>query len=330
MDGMLRTSLEVCAGAGGQALGLEQAGFEHAALLEIDAYACATLRHNRPRWDVLDADLREFDGRPYRGKVGLLAGGVPCPPFSIAGKQLGADDDRDLMPQMVRLAREADPAAVLIENVKGILHERFDTYRTDLRHELQDLGYTVFDWRMLQAANFGVSQLRPRVMLVALKAPFADYFTWPDEDDHIEPRTVGEELVGLMSEGGWKGARAWAERANRIGPTLVGGSKKHGGPDLGPTRAKRAWAELDVDGMGVAYDPPEPDFKGSPKLTVRMTAKLQGFPDDWTIVGSKTQAYRQVGNALPPPLAKVVGRKILDALEAGSQADADVAEVLTA
>lgn len=330
MDEVLATSLEACAGAGGQALGLELAGFLHAALVELDKYACATLRHNRPEWDVFEEDLREFDGRSFRGRVGLLAGGVPCPPFSIAGKQLGADDERDLIPHMVRLAREVDPAALLIENVKGILHPRFDGYRDELRSELVGLGFEVFDWHLLQASNFGVPQLRPRVMLVAMKRPYANHFSWPDEGAYVTPPTVGEELADLMGEQGWPGVNEWVKGADRIAPTLVGGSKKHGGPDLGPTRAKRAWAELGVDGMGVANEPPGPDFRGSPKLTVQMTARLQGFPDTWSIMGSKTQAYRQVGNALPPPLARAVGQCIFEALEKGSQDAAELTHAMTA
>jgi len=111
-------SIEICAGAGGQALGLEQAGFHHAALVEIDANACMTLRHNRPLWNVVEGDVKLFSARKYQG-VDLLAGGVPCPPFSVAGKQLGRDDERDLFPEALRLVRECSPKAVMLENVRG-------------------------------------------------------------------------------------------------------------------------------------------------------------------------------------------------------------------
>src|SRR6266516_1278663 len=113
------TVFEICAGAGGQAIGLEAAGFECAAVVEVDRHACETLRLNRPSWKVIENDVRQVDGTSYRG-VDLLAGGVPCPPFSIAGKQLGADDERDLFPQALRLAEECEPAAVLLENVRGL------------------------------------------------------------------------------------------------------------------------------------------------------------------------------------------------------------------
>jgi DNA (cytosine-5)-methyltransferase 1 len=118
-----------------------------------------------------------------------------------------------------------------------------------------------------------------------------------------------------MASRGWKGADAWSKRANDIAPTIVGGSKKHGGPDLGPTRARRAWKELGVNGSVLANSPPEPDFVGDPMLTVQMVALLQGFPKDWNFVGGKTSAYRQIGNAFPPPVAAAVAWQIKIALE---------------
>jgi DNA (cytosine-5)-methyltransferase 1 len=117
-----------------------------------------------------------------------------------------------------------------------------------------------------------------------------------------------------MGENGWPGASSWAAQADRIAPTLVGGSKKHGGPDLGPSRARREWAALGVDARGLADEAPMPGFEGLPRLTVRMTARLQGFPDHWRFEGKKTSAYRQVGNALPPPVARAVGLAIARAL----------------
>lgn len=152
------TSLEICAGAGGQALGLEMAGFDHAALVEIEPPACETLRQNRPEWNVIEGDLREFDGRPYKG-IELLAGGVPCPPFSKAGKQLGAKDDRDLFPEAIRLVDECRPQAVMLENVRGILDAVFNDYRNKVENQLKKLGY-VPGWKLLNASDFGVPQLR--------------------------------------------------------------------------------------------------------------------------------------------------------------------------
>lgn len=307
------TSIEICSGAGGQALGLEMAGFNHEALVEIEPPACATLRANRPEWQVFEQDLRTFSALHYKG-IDLLAGGVPCPPFSKAGKQLGADDERDLFPEALRLVDECRPKAVMLENVRGLLDAVFDDYRNKIENQLKKLGY-VPGWRLLNASDFGVSQLRPRVVFVGIRRDIAEGFSWPAPIKDT-PRTVGELLHDLMSERGWQGADHWREIANSIAPTLVGGSKKHGGPDLGPTRAKRAWAAIGVDGHGLWDAPPERDFVGMPRLTTRMTARIQGFPDEWFFSGKKTATYRQIGNAFPPPVAQAVAQQIYQAISA--------------
>lgn len=309
-------SLEICAGAGGQALGLEQAGFEHVGLVEIDSAACSTLRLNRPKWDVFEEDLHHFSGANFQG-IDLLAGGVPCPPFSKAGKQLGKEDERDLFPEAIRLVDEIRPKAVMLENVRGLLDAVFDDYRKKIIDDLRKLGYHA-EWRLLNASDFGVPQLRPRVIFVAIRNDLKENFSWPQTSGK-QPLTVGETLYDLMNENGWFMANRWKEWANDIAPTIVGGSKKHGGPDLGPTRAKRAWASLGVDGRGIADSAPEPNFLGLPRLTNRMVARIQGFPDDWEFSGKKTAAYRQIGNAFPPPVAAAVGIQIKQCLEAGAK-----------
>ena len=308
---MCLTSLEICAGAGGQALGLEQAGFEHVCLVEIEKPACETLQLNRPHWQVLQQDVREFSAIGMDG-LDLLAGGVPCPPFSKAGKQLGHTDERDLFPEAIRLVSECHPRAVMLENVRGLLDACFDDYRAKIIRSLGKLGYHA-EWRLLNASDYGVPQLRPRVVFVALRKDLACHFEWP-RPTCPQPPTVGEALYDLMAAQGWVGAEQWRTVACDIAPTLVGGSKKHGGPDLGPTRAKRAWASLSVDGHGLVDAPPTPDFVGMPRLTVRMAARIQGFPDSWAFSGRKTSAYRQVGNAFPPPVACAIGRQIAAAL----------------
>jgi DNA (cytosine-5)-methyltransferase 1 len=305
------TAVELCAGAGGQSLGLEQAGFHHAALVEIDPNCCNTLRRNRKEWNVIEKDLRKFDGSPYEG-VDLLAGGLPCPPFSVAGKQLGDADERNLFPEGIRLAKEILPRAVMIENVRGILDAVFEDYRRYISGEIASLGYRT-DWRLLNASDYGVPQLRPRVVFIALREDIPGGFPWP-APSLLPPATVGETLYDLMSANGWCMATEWRKRANQVAPTIVGGSKKHGGPDLGPTRAKRAWASLGVDGMGIANEAPAAEFVGMPRLTVRMAARIQGFPDDWQFAGSKTASYRQVGNAFPPPVAAAVATGIFNRL----------------
>ena len=310
------TSVEICAGAGGQALGLEMAGFDHVRLVEIDPPACQTLRDNRPDWQVIEGDIRAFSAQDLKG-IDLVAGGVPCPPFSKAGKQLGKEDDRNLFPEAIRIVDECRPQAVMLENVRGLLDSVFDEYRANIIRDLKKLGY-IADWRLLNASDCGVSQLRPRVIFVAMRKDLAGGFVWPEPHPHSPP-TVGELLFDLMVANGWKGAEAWRERACDIAPTLVGGSKKHGGPDLGPTRAKRAWESLGVDGKGLADTAPARDFVGIPRLTVKMAARIQGFPDEWLISGRKTAAYRQIGNAFPPPVASAVGSSIQAAIHAASK-----------
>jgi len=306
------TSIEICAGAGGQAVGLEQAGFEHLALVEIESIACDTLRLNRPKWIVLNKDVKDFSAKQYNG-VDLFAGGVPCPPFSIAGKQLGHLDERDLFPEALRLVKECNPKAVMLENVRGLLDIKFKEYRRHILDELYKMGYQC-DWRLVNASDYGVSQLRPRAILVALKKEYFEFFEWPSKNQ-TPPLTVGELLYDEMSSLGWENADNWKLIANNIAPTLVGGSKKHGGADLGPTRAKQSWAVLGVDGKGLADAPPVNGSKAMPRLTLKMTALIQGFPKDWQFAGKKTPAYRQVGNAFPPPVAKAIGNSIKKALK---------------
>jgi DNA (cytosine-5)-methyltransferase 1 len=305
------TAFELCAGAGGQALGLEQAGFDHVALVENDPAACGTIRTNRPNWNVVEHDLfLPLQLSSFKG-VDLVAGGLPCPPFSIAGKQLGENDERNLFNVGLNYVDALRPKAVMFENVKGLMSKSFFSYREWISARLKKLGYNV-EWRIVFASDFGLPQLRPRLIIVALKSSLSDKFDWPEPTQNLQ--TVGSALIDLMAERGWHGAKAWSERADKVGPTLVGGSKKHGGPDLGPVRARRAWAELGVNGMGLANEAPDAHFEGVPKLTVRMAARLQGFPDEWAFWGGKTAQYRQVGNAFPPPVARAVGSNIAAAL----------------
>ena len=313
-------AVEICAGAGGQALGLELAGFEHELAVELDETACATLRHNRPQWKVALGDVASpsvWNPDDYVN-IDLLAGGVPCPPFTIAGKQLGATDERDLFAWAIELCGTVRPRALLLENVRGLSLPRFSAYRQHVLDRLAQLGY-VADWRLLQASDYGVPQLRPRFVLVAMRPEDFAYFTWPTPLSR-SPRTVGDTLRDLMAANGWRGARAWARRADDIAPTIVGGSKKHGGPDLGPTRAKRAWREMGVNALGIADTAPD---RGDPvtllpKLTCEMVARLQGWDGaeyQWTFTGRKTASYRQIGNAFPPPVARALGSRIRDAFD---------------
>lgn len=307
------SSLEICAGAGGQALGLELSGFSHRLLIEYEKEYCENLQLNRPHWPVLCQDVRDFSGIEYQGEIDLLSGGVPCPPFSVAGKQLGNNDERDLFPEMLRLVDEISPKAVLIENVRGLLDKKFDDYRNSILSQLSELGYN-HHIQLLNASDYGVPQLRPRVVIVGFRKDLIDTFTFPKPYNNAPP-TVGEVIKDLMGSNGWQLLDTWVKMADDIAPTLVGGSKKHGGPDLGPTRARKAWLELCVDGKGIANEPPSKSDPLPPRLTPRMLARLQGFPDDWSFGDKKTKACRMIGNAFPPPVAMNVGIQIIEVLK---------------
>lgn len=344
------SSVEICAGAGGQAIGLHEAQFRHKALIEIDDHAVATLRANvadSAEWagcEVISADLHGFNPDSLglrRGDLDLLSGGVPCAPFSTAGRQLGEFDERDLFPVTARLVDALLPKAVMIENVRGLLEpeHKFRAYRERyVVDPLTELGYEICEWKVIEARDYGVPQLRPRAVLVAMRKPFASFFEWP-KPSTAERVTVGKALAKSMhgrfgsSPRGRAAFEQWYEKAKReIAPTLVGGSKKHGGADLGPSRAKKAWLNLGVDATGVANEPdemkdPERDLYCTgksgeplgPKLTVSQAAIIQGFPEHWRFVGRKTATYRQVGNAFPPPVARAIGEQIARALELGSK-----------
>jgi len=257
--------------------------------------------------------MSKFDGSAYKN-IDLFAAGVPCPPFSTAGRQLGKDDERDLFPEAIRIIGEARPKAFMLENVAGFASEKFRFYRQRIIDDLADIGYSV-DAKLLNASDFGVPQLRPRYVIVGLREEFAQHFYWPPQTPC--QATVGSTIRDLLAANGWPGVDQVVKTANRIAPTVVGGSKKHGGPDLGPTRAKRQWAELGIDGKGIANDAPAANapLDVMPRLTIRMVARLQGFPDDWNFAGGKTASYRQIGNAFPPPVARAVAQQIRTALE---------------
>lgn len=305
--------VEICAGAGGQALGLEMAGFKHIALIEIEKDYCDILRKNRPFWPIICKDLKYFSGKNY-SNVDLLAGGVPCPPFSKAGKQLGKDDERDLFPEAIRLIEEIKPKAVMLENVRGFLDPIFDEYRKNILKKITNLGYNV-QIKLLQSSDYGVPQLRPRVLIIGIRADIKTTFTYPTPNN--KKVFLKDAILDLLYANGWKNDYVAEKFSNNIAPTLVGGSKKHGGPDLGPSRAKNAWAELGIDGSGIANDAPDKEFIGKPRLTTRMLARIQGFPDMWNFGNKKTKACRMIGNAFPPPVAKAVGLKIRECIEDG-------------
>lgn len=309
------TSLELCAGAGGMSLGLERAGFDPVLLVDEDKTSILTLFANRPHWQTFEGDMVDFvAGEHDAQNVDLLAAGLPRLRGQAAVRRTDDDYERRLVQAAAQLASEVRPKAVLIENGPGLVEKSgLESVRRDLHDELEHLGFTL-QWFVLDAKDFGVPQNRRHGFMLALLPDCVAGFRLPI-GTVTEYATVGETLLPSMRSRGWAGADAWAVQAQRPGPTIVGGSKRHGGADLGPTGSKKAWAAMSVDGNGIADQAPAADHgDGAVRLTVEQVALIQGFPSDWRIAGRKTAAYKQVGHALPPPVAAAVGRSIADAL----------------
>ncbi|MGW6455131.1 DNA cytosine methyltransferase [Streptomyces sp. NPDC055078] len=316
-------SVDVCAGAGGLALGLERAGFDPVLLLDNRDVACETLRINRPMWDVHEMDLRDFDPaeHPKSYDVDLLSAGLPRVQSSATRKRVETGIERELLKATALLAHAVRPRALLIENVPELVDgPEFVEVRGYIEAELDHLGYE-FSWFVIDAADFGVPQKRQQGLLVALQSRYFSSFRPPSPtvDRH---RTVGDALHASMSERGWTEADEWAAQADSVAPTLVGGSYERGGADLGLRGTKNAWARMGINGGALSDEVPGPDgvqesdTSGSPhkKITVRQAALLQSFPEDWAFAGGKTKKYRQIGHASPPPVGEALGNAISRAL----------------
>ena len=317
-------SLDVCTGAGGLALGLEQAGFDPVLLLDNRPVACETIRLNRPQWNVLESDLIDFDPVEHQETydVDLLSAGLPRVTSAATHNRVESRIELQLLEATVMLAHAVQPRALLVENVPGLVDApEFTSIRSFIQDELVHLGYE-FSWFVVNAADFGVPQDRKQGVLVALKKTESLGFVPPPPTvkQHV---SVGEALRSSMSARGWIGADAWSVAADRVAPTLVGGSYNRGGADLGPSGTKNAWVRMGVNGNALANEVPGPDgvqesdTSGSElkKLTVAQTAILQGFPEDWHFCGQKTAHYRQIGHASPPPVGLALGRSIAEALK---------------
>lgn len=319
------TSLEICAGAGGQAIGLHAAGFRALGVFEVNSVATATLKKNYTFGALFTRDIKEVDFSIYRGEVDLLAGGVPCQAHSQLGKKAGRADKRDLFREAVEIVETVRPRAFMFENVSGFTAPRNATYRAEIFTRLEAAGYDV-QLLPIVGAEYGLGQNRPRVVLIGFRDGLMLNFTMPPVLPDAE-RTVGDVLLPFMSENGWKGAEAWAKRANKPAPTLVGGSSKTGIKGFASNFQLEAWAKLGIDASDLADDAPSADapVDHMPKLTRHMAARLQGFPANWKFCGSAKQQRQQIGNAFPPIMARAVGLAIYNVLEG---ADRDILKEL--
>jgi DNA (cytosine-5)-methyltransferase 1 len=315
------TSLELCAGAGGEAIGLHAAGFEPLGVFEQDKYALETLQHNYPFGPLFAGDLREIDFEVYRGKVDLLAGGVPCQPFSNLGDQRRDGDERDLFMDAVRIAAEVQPRAIMLENVLGFRRREGKLYIAEIISELRKAGYSAEIFQVA-AKDYGLAQARPRVVLVAFQdSSLMRAFKMPPTFPQWNT-TVGEAVRDLMGANGWNGVGEWARKADKIAPTLVGGSSRSGSQGFASKFQFDDWARIGIDGTKLATDAPAANESETlmPRLTIGMGARLQGFPDGWEFQGSSRQQRRQVANAFPPVVAAAVGLAIRQSLT-GRKAD---------
>ncbi|SSC71446.1 unnamed protein product [Ciceribacter sp. T2.26MG-112.2] len=321
------TVVELCAGAGGMSIGLERAGFEHVGVFEFDPDAAATLRANRPDWTVIKDDIKTIDFTPYRAlEIDLVAGGVPCQPYSIEGHGLGKDDPRDLFPNAVRIVAEIKPKAFVFENVEGFLHGKHSDHVADILRGFRKAGYKT-EIHRIQSADFGIAQVRRRVLIIGLRHDIADAFRMPP--GFLARRlNVGDALVDLMAENGWEGAHEWARQrreqpvVDRHGEvvaygaqasTVVTGSGKRRRNEQSVQKAMGYDTTGSPENAPTAEEASKPGFM--PSLTLRMKAKLQDFDDDWHFVGGKVSTARQIGNAVPPRLAQAVGMSLYSAIK---------------
>ncbi len=347
--------LEICAGAGGMALGLQKAGFKHAALYDFEARNCTALVKNGfPEEIVICEDVSGMKGRAlFRGKVDLLAGSPPCQPFSAAGRRWGEDDERDLFPDVLRLMEEIGPRAVLLENVGGFMERRHQDYRLRILRSMEELGYRVA-LRRVHARMVGIPQSRERIVILALRPEVAARFRWPFMPE-VRTEYLEDFLKPYVLATRHPRARDWVRDprflAVRPGfrakdgldvdaPTILAGE----GRDCcrtGGDGTRAIWRDLgfypdaffkeaEVRGHGfhamrrevLASSKEEPDLL---PITVEMMAALQGFPDGWRFAEKKGEARQQVGNAFPPALAQRIGIAIRAALEGKTARDVGVA-----
>lgn len=330
------SSMELFAGAGGLALGLEQAGFQAVLLNEWDKNACATLRHNRPNWNVLEEDICEINFTPYHGKVDLLSGGFPCQAFSYAGKGEGFNDTRGTMFfQFARAINEVQPKVILGENVRGLLNHDNGRTISIINQALYDLGYVLEEVRILNAVNFRVPQKRERVFIVGIRKDFADKakFIWPkpyhrqmtmtdalkagELYDCDVPASIGQtyteykkSVLDLVPQGG-----CWRDLPDDVAREYMKGSYFLGGGKTGMAR-RLGWHEPSLTlTCAPAQNQTERCHPDETRpLTVREYARIQTFPDDWQFQGSMNQQYKQIGNAVPVNLAQAVGEQLVQLL----------------
>ncbi|TNH03835.1 DNA (cytosine-5-)-methyltransferase [Testudinibacter sp. TR-2022] len=325
--------LELFAGAGGLAVGMELAGFQSVLLNEIDPAACKTLRKNRPEWNVVEGDIANIDFTPFHGQIDILSGGFPCQAFSYAGKKLGFEDTRGtLFFEFARAVNETQPKVFVAENVRGLLaHENGSTLET-IKNIIDELGYFLVPPRILKAIFYKVPQKRERLFLIGIKKDLADKvsFRWPSPYYRImtvkdalkagdlyptdAPESFGqkypqrkEEILAQVPPGGY-----WKDLPDNLQREYMQKSYFLGGGKTGMAR-RLSW---DEPSLTLTCAPAQKQTERchpeeTRPLTVREYARIQTFPDSWRFEGALTAQYKQIGNAVPVNLAYAVGRSLV-------------------
>jgi len=326
-------SIELFAGGGGLALGMEKAGFKHVMLNEFDASACETLRHNRPGWNVVEGDVIGVDFKEWSGKVDFISGGFPCQAFSYAGKGGGFEDTRGtLFFQLARAVKEIRPKVFMGENVRGLMtHDGGRTLKT-IKKAIVDLGYTLIEPRVLKAICYKVPQKRERLILIAVRNDYASkvHFEWPspykkvmtlrdaffkgelyDTDVPDSPYQKYPEkkrkVMAMVPEGG-----DWRSLPVDVQKEYMGASYYLGGGKTGMARR----LSLDEPSLTLTCSPAQKQTERchpteTRPLSIREYARIQTFPDDWEFAGNLAAQYKQIGNAVPVNLAWAVGRAVM-------------------
>ncbi|MBR1479289.1 MAG: DNA cytosine methyltransferase [Alphaproteobacteria bacterium] len=330
MKNRFRTkNLELFGGAGGLALGLEQAGFENVAIVEIDHVACETLRTNRKNWNVIESDIRDVNFLQYNGAVDFVSGGAPCQAFSYAGKKLGFKDVRGtLFSEFARCIEEVQPKMFLFENVRGLLsHDGGQTFAT-IRETFKKLGYQI-QYQVLNACYYGVGQKRERLVVVGTRSNLAmgSSFTYPKPDENWTtlrdalrncPVSDGQrfseaksKVMELIPPGG-----CWVDLPEAVAKQYMGKSYYSGGGRRGMAR-RIAW---DEPCLTLTTSPSQKQTERchpeeTRPFTVREYARIQSFPDSWIFRGTVSEQYKQIGNAVPVELARRIGVEIMKTLK---------------
>ncbi|MGW7050526.1 DNA cytosine methyltransferase [Streptomyces sp. NPDC054888] len=317
----MSTSARGGGGAGGLALGLGQAAFTPRLLLDNEPSACDTLKANRPLWNVLKADLLDFDpvDHPEVYDVDLLTASLPRVRSSATTPRSNAE--LRLIEATACLVHAVQPRALIIENVPALVEEgSLASIRDFLREELGHLGYAL-TWFILNASDFGVPQHRLHGIVVAVKQQWAGAFRPPRPSVH-QHVSVGEALAPSMRSCGWPDADRGRRRRRAWHLPWWVDPRRTAAPTSDPSGTKARWRRMGVYTKSFGNEPPGPDFTWVPSLgddglvriTVDQAALLQAFPEAWRICGLKTARYRQIGHATPPPVGEALGRAVAEAL----------------